>query len=141
MSTDFSQNSTGHEIVDALQGLQKVADSIDYETQKINHIRQAMSLLATRTLLGKHFMVSALQVLGKDPDSAPDDRVLFNSNMVFVAELDSFAYLLDNGVPVDSLALNFSHPDIIGLDERDERKMRDFMFQVPVLAIEACINA
>ena len=141
MSTEFHQNSTGHEMVDALQGIQKVADNIDQAAQKIEHVKRAMSLLATRTLLDKHFMVSALQVLGKDPSSGPDDRVVFNSNMVFVAKLDSFAYLLDNGVPVDSLALNFSHPDIIGLDERDDRKLRDFMFQVPVLAIEACINA
>ena len=141
MSSEFGLNPTGHEIIDALQGLQKVADNIDREEQKIAHIRRAIGLLSARTLLGGQFMVSALQVLAKDPDTAPDDRVLFDQNMVFIAELDSYGYLLDNGVPVDSLALNFLHPEIIGLDEIDERKMRDFTLQVPVLAIESCCTA
>jgi len=141
MSSEFGLSPTGHEIIDALQGLQKVADNIDREDQRIAHVRRAIGFLSARTLLGGQFMVSALQVLAKDPDTAPDDRVLFDQNMVFIAELDSYGYLLDNGVPVDSLALNFLHPEIIGLDEIDERKMRDFTFQVPVLAIESCCTA
>lgn len=47
MSTDFHQNSTGHEIVDALQGLQKVADNIDHETQKFDIIKRATGQIAT----------------------------------------------------------------------------------------------
>jgi len=141
MSSEFGLNPTGHEIIDALQGLQKVADNIDRDKQKIDHIRKGITLLAARTLLGKQFMVSTIQVLGKDPDMAQYDRVLFDRNMIFVAELDSFGYLLDNGVPVDSLALNFLHPDVIGLDEGDEQVIREFTFQVPILAIESCISA
>ena len=141
MSSEFGLIPTGHEIIDALQGLQIMADNIEPVEQKIDHIRSAIAHLAARTLLGKQFMVSTLQVLGKDPDTEPDDRVFFNQNMIFIAELDSYGYLLDNGVPVDSLALNFLHPEVIGLDEVDEQKIRDFTFQVPILAIESCIGA
>jgi hypothetical protein len=141
MSSEFGLIPTGHELIDALQNLQKVADHIDHDEQKIDHIRQAIGLLSARTLLGGQFMVSALQVLGLDPDTAPNDRVLFNQNMIFIAELDSFGYLLDNSVPVDCLSLNFLHPEVIGLDLIDERKIKEFTFQVPVLAIESCVAA
>lgn len=86
-------------------------------------------------------MVNTLQVLGKDPDSAPDDLLFYNSNITFVAKLGALRYLLDYDIPVDSLTLSFANPKVLGLDERDERKLRAFTFQVPVLAIEACISA
>lgn len=140
MSSEFGLNPTGHEIIDALQGLQRVADNIDHVDKKIDHIRTAIANMAARTLLGRQFMVSSFQLLGKDPDNAPDERKLFDRNIVFVAELNSYGYLLDDDIPIDCLSLNFLHPEVIGLDDIDDRKMRTFTLQVPVLAIESCVS-
>jgi len=106
------------------------------ETQKFDIIKRATGQIATRTLLDKQFMVNTLQVLGQDPNSAPDDLLVYNSNITFVAKLGALRYLLDYDIPVDSLTLSFANPKVLGLDERDERKMRTFTFQVPVLAIK-----
>ncbi len=141
MANQFNLQPTGNEIIDGLQGLQIVADHIDVIDKKIAHVKGAMGLLAARTLLGRQFMISTAQVLGKDPDAQPDDRILYSNGLLFIAELDSFGYLLDHGIPIDSLSLNFLHPEVIGIDDRTERLIRGFTFQVPVLAIESCISA
>lgn len=141
MVSRFNQQPTGNGIIDELQGLQIVADTIDVIDRKIAHVRGAMGLLAAKTLLGRQFMISTAQVLGKDPDAEPDDRILYNDGLLFIAELDSFGYLVDHGIPIDSLALNFLHPEVFGIDDRTEQLIRGFTFQVPVLAIESCISA
>lgn len=141
MANQFNLQPTGNEIIDDLQGLQILADHISVIDQKIAHVKGVMNFLAAKTLLGRQFMISTAQVLGKDPDAGPDDRIVYNDGLLFIAELDSFGYILDHGIPIDSLSLNFLHPEVIGIDDRTERLIRGFTLQVPVLAIESCVSA
>lgn len=136
-----SSSHTGLEIIDSLQGLQKIVDNINDPDAKFDRARKGVGWLGAGILLDHQFIVSSAQVFGKDPDTSPRERVLFNDGMFFIATLSSYGYLLDKDIPVDCLSLNFIDPEIIGADERDARLFRLLMLQVPVLAIDSCSSA
>lgn len=132
---------TGLEIIESLQGLQKVADTIHDPNTKIDRVRLGIGVLAAGTLLKHQFIVSSAQVIGREPDAPPSDIIMFSSGMFFIARLDSYGYLLDEDIPVDCLSLNFVEPEIIGADVRDARAMKPLTLQVPVLAIDSFRSA
>lgn len=132
---------TGLEIVDSLQGLQKIADTIPDVNIKLSRIRWGIGVLAAGSLLEHHYLVSSAQVIGREPDASPSDIIMFDRGMLFIAQLDSFGYLLDDDIPVDCLSLNFVEPEIFGADARDAKVMKPLIFQVPVRAIDLFCSA
>ena len=164
MPYQFNQASTGNVIVDALKQLQQSTGRIDSD-DKLAYVTEKMKTFGAKTLLGGMFYISSDMVLGKDPGARLNARILYG-DMSFIAELGSFGCLSLGGATsfdvVDGLSLNFSNPEVIGVDNqldcrqntgcltagqqgeqsaRTNEQMRQLTLQVPVLAIEACLNA
>lgn len=105
-------------------------------------MRRASGLLTVGEMLERPYMVSASTLLGRGPDDAPDDMMLFKNGLMFIGMLDSFSYVVLDGVPpIDSLAVNFASPEVIGVDEVELTSFQKLKLQVPVLEIETCILA
>ena len=133
---------TGHEVIDSLQDLQVVANRIVTPDTKISHVREVMGVLATHSLLGHQFMISSGWVLGRHPDAAPDKRLVFSNGIFFVGELDTYGYVIDEDIPLDSLMLGFTHPEVIGVEPGEETEaFRNLTLEVPVLSIDSCMLA
>lgn len=137
MSHEFN---SGHGIIDSLQDLQIIADRINDPETKIGHVRQIMGILAARELIGEQFMVSSAMALAQRPDDDPSQRILFNRGMLFVARLESYNYLLDYGIPIDSLTLTFQEPEVIDVLPEDSPAFKTLTLQVPVRAIDSFIS-
>jgi hypothetical protein len=132
---------TGNDVVDSLQVLQVSTDIlVDDDMRKIEQVSKVIKAQRAGELLGHHLMVSSSLVLAKNPDSSPQSRTLFAKGLVFEGQLDSYEYLLDNGIPIDSLTLNFIEPSVFGVEPEDEPFFRSLRLQVPVLAISTCID-
>ncbi len=85
-------------------------------------------------------MVSAAQAFAKHPDYEPDDRILFDTELFFIGQLNQFGYIYDPDIPVDSLALNFIKPEVIGLSADESPAFKKLTLQVPVLSITSCVE-
>lgn len=131
---------TGVERVDSLKGLQPVVDTIDNPDEKISHIRNTLGIMGTHDLLEHQFMVGAAEVWAR-PRFDSRRLIHFGEGFLFIAKLEAVGYLLDPNVPLDTLSLNFSDPEVWGVDELDAPDFKTLKFQVPVLAIDSCMSA
>jgi hypothetical protein len=141
MSGELLLPPTGNEIVDSLRGLQMVADSIDDRDAKVAHVKKTLQFIDAWQLLGKQMMVSSLMTFGKNPDQGDDIRTFFKDEMLFLGQLNTMTYMLDDNIPVDSLALAFDLPEVIGVAPEECERFRVLRLQVPILAIETCVLA
>ncbi len=140
MENSYSHEST-LEIVESLQGLQKVADKIDSPDQKIEHVLRVCNFLHAHELLKKQFMVDSLQAFSHSINQPSTQLTLFQRGLIFVGRLDSFNYLQDYDIPVDSLTLSFSQPHVLDIDPEDSNTFQPLKLLVPILAIQSCIEA
>jgi len=131
--------SSGNETVDALKGLQITASRIGDPEAKLARIRETLTVIRATQLLGDSLMISAQDVWGVHPDAAPGDMIRFRQEMVFIAELDAFGYMLDPSVPVDTLTFDFEAPEVWGVLPEDALAFRSLTLRVPVLAIDSCV--
>jgi hypothetical protein len=133
---------TGNDLVDSLRDLQVFLDSIDDIDKKIVTLKQGIHIIKAADLLGGQFMVSTMQTFGHNLDESPDNYTLFESGLTFCADLDAFGYLKDDGIPVDTLTLDFTNPDVFEAisDEQAHKRFRALKLQVPVLAIDTCMS-
>jgi hypothetical protein len=132
--------STGMETVDVIRGLQMTADQIDDPDAKIKHVRNVLQIVGAAELLGRPFMVDATEVWGKRPDTQRE-LIRFTDGLLFVGQLKAFGYMVDPDIPIDSLSLNFSAPEVLGVDLEDEFAFKSLSLQVPVLAVARCTAA
>lgn len=140
MSMEFVYQSTGHDLVDSMQGLQKVADGISDIESKIIQVRRTLGILSASALIQKKFIVNSWQLFAKHIDKAPDYRMLVDQELKFVGSLESYKYLLDEKIPVDALVLNFANPEVVGGEPEINKACRALTFQVPILAIKSCME-
>lgn len=131
---------TGFEPVDSLKGLQVIADKINDPSAKVAHVRKALKLMGAGALLEHQFMVGANEIWAKQPDE-PSDLIHFTEGLLFIGQLDAFSYMLDPDVPIDSLSLNFTMPEVWGVASEDVEQFKALKFQVPVLAIDSYLSA
>ncbi len=141
MYGDLEPISTGNSVIDDLRGLQMVVDQMDDPDLKIRRVRQGIELMPAFDLLEKQFYVTTAQTFTKHPNAPSSDRQLFTQEFILVGTLASFGYMLDQDVPVDSLVLNFKDSEVLGVNSHDSQVFRILTFQIPILAIEACIEA
>lgn len=129
---------TGNATVDSLKGLQLIVDTLENPKNKLAHIQYSLGRIGASSILEHKFMVNTAEVWATPPlDSR---RFIHLPNSLFIAELDTLGYLLDPSVPVDTLSLNFREPEVWGIDPEDALAFRDLRFQVPVLAIDSCLD-
>jgi hypothetical protein len=133
--------STGHQLVDAIIGLQIIADNSDDPDAKLRYLRTGLATVNARQLITRQFLVSSFQAFVQGPDMSPDTRSFYDSGLFFIGKLDLYRYLLDEEVPVDSLLLDFVQPEVIGAAKSDLAQIKQWRIQVPILAIESCIDA
>lgn len=131
---------TGMDRVDSLKGLQLVADTYDNPEEKLTHIRNALGSMGAHDLLEHQFMVAAAEVWAR-PRFDSRRLIHFGEGFLFIAKLEAVGYLLDPHVPLDTLSLNFTDPEVWGIDEVDAPDFKVLKFQVPVLAIDSCMSA
>lgn len=141
MSEEFNYSPTGYDFFDSLKGLQKIANEIIDPEHKIERVRKTLGIVMARQQIEKQFMVSSQRLFIKYPDESPDSRKLCNRELMFIGKLDAFAYMLDKDVPIDSLVLNFINSEVIGVDEKASKVLRTLTLQVPILALESCMEA
>lgn len=132
--------NTGTLIIDALQGLQLKADQATEFNRKVAVVKEGLGLVAARQLIGREFWVSSVQAFGKRPDDE-GYREYFKNEIFFMGRLASYTYLADPDVPVDSLAVNFIDPTVMGAEPDSYERIRQMTLQVPVLAIDSCHSA
>ena len=116
------------------------ADQIDDPDAKIKHVRNMLQIVGAAELLGRPFMVDATEVWGKRPDTQRE-LIRFTDGLLFVGQLKAFGYMVDPDIPIDSLSLNFSAPEVLGVDLEDEFAFKSLSLQVPVLAVARCTAA
>ncbi|HVC36622.1 MAG TPA: hypothetical protein VNE40_04260 [Candidatus Dormibacteraeota bacterium] len=131
---------TGSETVDVLQGLQKVVNSMSSIGQRIEHLKRTINFIRAGKLFGNHFLVDAFMAIGKEEGMADQEYALYHGGLTFIGQLNTFGYFQDTDVPLDSLTLNFSDPELLVADQRDDLQERILRLQVPVLAIGTCLD-
>lgn len=141
MSEEFNYAPTGHELFDSLKGLQKIANEIIDPDQKIDRVRKTLGFVMAGQQIDKQFMVISQRLFIKTPDDAPDSLRLYNREFMFIGQLNTISYMFDEHVPVDSLILNFVDSDVIGADKKVSKVLRTMTLQVPILALESCVEA
>jgi len=126
---------------ESLVGLQKMADSIGDPFQKVEQVKKALGFMAARKLLDHQYMVNANLVLASKADMPPMELLKFSDGLFFVGLLDAYSYMLDPDLPMDSLALNFKQPDVIGILPEEVEAFKSLQLRVPVLAIDTFVSA
>jgi hypothetical protein len=134
--------TTFEALVESMQGLQRIADEkIDDPDQKIHYIRAGVRILGAGEFIDTKVMVTAATVMAKTNMATESERLLFSSGLMFIGNLSLYGYLFDPDLPIDSLALNFTEPDVIGIGPEEVPTFQKMTFQVPVLAIDSCLAA
>ena len=141
MSAEFNYSPTGYDFFDSLKGLQKIASEIIDPDHKIERVRKTLGIVMASKQIEKQFMVISQRLFIKNPDESQDSLKLYNREFMFIGQLDTFSYMFDEDVPVDSLVLNFINNDVIGADENVSKVLRTMTLQVPILALESCVEA
>lgn len=141
MSAEFNYSPTGYDFFDSLKGLQKIASEIIDPDHKIERVRKTLGIVMASKQIEKQFMVISQRLFIKNPDESPDSLKLYDREFMFIGQLDTFSYMFDEDVPVDSLVLNFINNDVIGADEKVSKVLRTMTLQVPILALESCVEA
>ena len=136
----FELPETGDLTIDKLQQSQIMADLLPRPELKIAQITDTIHFIGA-VLLGNQLMISAHNFFIKEPDAPPQDRIFMPNEMLFVAELNSYNYMIDPDIPIDSLILDFENPEVFNVDPADATRIRQTSFQVPILAIETCMAA
>ena len=133
---------TGNEVVDSLQVLQATSDAlVRDEFLKRMHVGKMVELQpGADRLIGQRFLVGSNLLLAQRPGGDPKKRLLFEHGLLFEGILDSYEYILDNGIPLDSLMLDFVEPAVVGVAPEEETFFKVLKLQVPVLAISSCID-
>ncbi len=146
---------TGNETVDALQGLQRLADNIDNPDKKLAFIRSRLPVTQAGKLLGTRLFVGASDIFMQEADKPSNQKVRFTDRLAFMGGLCQITYMLDEDIPVDSLTLVFEAPEVFTVIQNGQNQLsstsevqqfdtarqetfRSALFQVPVLEIDAC---
>ena len=132
--------STGHEMVDTLRGLQIMARDIGDPDKRIEYVRETLKLVGATDILGDELLVTASDIWGRRPDAPPGHLIPFRHSLTFVAKAHEFGYLYDPTVPLDTLTINFEHPEVWGVVPDHVPALRGLIFRVPVLAIQSCMG-
>src|SRR6185437_9574939 len=118
-------------------GLQKIAAEMNDLDTKVLRVRQGIQLIGASELLAKPCLVVATVALGRPEDGPPEDRLLYMQDLMFTASLESFGYLYDRDIPIDSLSCDFDQPDLFMAESAEENAIfRRQRLQVPILAIQ-----
>lgn len=129
-----------NELIDWLSGIQKLADQITDIDGKISKVKDTLGVLSVAPLLNQEFYIDSDLVFAKNPDQAPNVRTMFSDPIVFTGRLVGLHYMLDYGVPIDTLAINFDRPTVVDADIERAGEFQSQIFQVPVLAINEHIS-
>lgn len=137
-------NTTGHDMVDTLRGVQLMVDRLDTFPDKVGYIRRILGYVSVREIFGSKLLVATSMAMAKGPDTPPDERILFGDGLLFTATADSVAYLYDPDIPIDALSLEFEDPEIMEAallaDPDEAAALTKLRLQVPVMAIDSVME-
>lgn len=135
--SNAEQCITGNETVDLLRGVQLTARHIADVDNRIAKVQSTLNFIGAERLIGRELLVRCAWALAHEQDQAQNDHLLVYQPMLFAGQLDEFAYVVDEDVPIDSLTLDFTQPTLIDACQDGLKRIR---LKVPILAITECIT-
>jgi len=132
---------SGTDTIDQLKAVQHLADrNFSDIDKKLKYVQRATAAIGLRALLEHQFMIEADAAFGAHLDASPKTLMRFNQGLMFIGMLELPRYLYDEDVPLDSLTLDFVHPEVFGVSQDDAPAFHRLRLSVPVLAINTCIS-
>ena len=132
--------ATGHPVVDALQGIQLIADTYDGLEEKLDYIRlslEKLTGLGRYSLFGSEVYLTAMGLWVQEPEPSPELRY-YRNPFTLRAEVAAPTYMYDLDIPIDSLALRLRTIEPISVSPDHEAALIDRECNVPVLSVAAC---
>jgi hypothetical protein len=134
MSIEYGESLTGNDIIDQVQGLQRLVAPLRDPDAKVTRARSVLRLLPTHTLGEDDFEISALTAYAGSADLPPHNWDVLNG-VQLVGRASLVTYLYDEEAPVDSLAIRVTEPLMIGLNPVEDLGHPISNLYLPVLDI------
>lgn len=132
--------STGHPVVDALQGIQLIADTYDHLDEKLAYIRlsiEKITGIGSCSLFGSGVYVTTCGLWLKEPEPNLALRY-YGDQFTLRAEVIGPTYMYDPDIPVDNLALKLRTIQPISVSPEHEAPLLERSCNAAVLSIMAC---
>ena len=154
MTAESGRHSTGNEVIDSWQEVQRKAAAIQDRPAKIAQLMRGISDVSAYMVIERRLVVDSDLVLAEDPTRGPDRRALFPQGMLFVGKLEGVKYVIDRALGLDGLMVTFSDPQVISarinpataptapsdaqINSYDRQAFRTLTLEVPLLNIAFC---
>jgi hypothetical protein len=143
MPVGFNESITGNEIIDSMQGVQRMVRPLPTLEMKTAQIRQVLRLLPLEDLYNHVLSINARRVFFPS-DDRPEDYRDVAENVELVAQVEepsrALKYAYDEDAPIDSLSVYFVNPILVEFDAEKVLGYRPQRAQIAVEDIWACFD-